>query len=109
VVRAVRPTGVFDDYEGIGFFADPSLPPEQKGIEVRAPAGEAKVMAVGGGTITLSAALPLQAGDTVFLGDEEAGALVDGEMAKALARARVGGAGRGAGGAALQSGGYRER
>ena len=87
VVRAVRPTGVFDDYVGIGFFADPSLQPEQKGIEVRAPVGEAKVLAVGGGTIKLSAALPLQAGDIVFVGDEEAVALADGEIAKALAGA----------------------
>ena len=86
VVRAVRPTGVFDDYAGIGFFADPSLPPEQKGIEVRAPVGEAKVTAAGGGTISLSAALPLQAGDVVFLGDE-AGAPADGQSARALAGA----------------------
>lgn len=87
VVRAVRPTGVFDDYDGIGFFADGSLTPEQKGIEVRAPVGEAKVMTAGAGAISLEAALPLQAGDIVFLGDEEVGAPVDGEMAKALAGA----------------------
>jgi hypothetical protein len=87
VVRAVRPTGVFDDYAGIGYFADPSLTPEQKGIEVRAPVGEAKVWAAAGGTITLSAALPLQPGDIVFLGDEAAGAPADGQIARALAGA----------------------
>ncbi|NUQ78715.1 MAG: carboxypeptidase regulatory-like domain-containing protein [Polyangiaceae bacterium] len=84
-VRAVRPTGVFDDYAGIGFFADPGLSPEQKGIEIREPVGEAKVLAAGAGTISLSAALPLQAGDIVFLGDEEAGPPADGDIAKALA------------------------
>jgi hypothetical protein len=78
---------MFDDYAGIGFFADPSLTPEQKGIEIKAPVGEAKVLGLGAGVISLSAALPLQAGDSVFLGDEEAGDPADGDLAKALAGA----------------------
>ncbi|MEJ7734825.1 MAG: carboxypeptidase-like regulatory domain-containing protein [Polyangiaceae bacterium] len=57
VVRAVRPTGAFDDYPGIGFFADPALGPEDKGMPRREPVGQATVVSVAGGVITLDAAL----------------------------------------------------
>lgn len=87
VIRVVRPTGLFDDYAGIGFFADPSLTPLEKGIEIRSPVGEAQVISSVGGVITLSAAIPAQAGDVVFLGDAEAWPPVDGEMSPALAGA----------------------
>lgn len=87
VVRAVRPTGMFDDYEGIGYFADPGLTPAQKGLEIREPVGEAKVLSAAAGTLSLDAALPLQPGDIVFLGDAAAGAPADGDLARALAGA----------------------
>src|SRR5690606_253041 len=69
VVRAVRPTGAFEDYAGIGFFADPSLSPAEKGRPLRAPVGDAVVIAVAGDVLTLDASLPLLAGDLVHLGD----------------------------------------
>lgn len=85
VVRVVRPTGMFDDYAGIGFFADPSLTPIEKGLEIRTPVGEAVVVSASGSVLTLAATLPLQAGDVVFLGEPEAWPPVDGAVAGALA------------------------
>jgi hypothetical protein len=85
VVRVVRPTGAYDDYPGVGFFADPSLSPMEKGLEVLAPVGEASVLSVAGGDLTLSASLVVQAGDVVFLGDALTGAITDGDDARALA------------------------
>jgi hypothetical protein len=87
VVRIVRPTGVYDDYTGIGRFADPSLDAADKGLEVRAPVGEARVVAAGGGVITLSGAIPAQDGDIVYLGAPLAAAPADGQPAAAFAGA----------------------
>jgi hypothetical protein len=69
VVRAVRMTGAYDDYPGIGFFANPALSPAEKGIAVLSPVGEATVTAVAPGALTLSRALPFQPGDRLYLGD----------------------------------------
>jgi hypothetical protein len=85
VVRAVRPTGTYDDYVGVGFFADPTLTPPEKGIEIHAPAGEATITAVNGTTITLSAPLGAQAGDILYLGEPLAWPPMDGTDAIALA------------------------
>jgi hypothetical protein len=85
VIRVVRPTGLFDDYAGVGFFAAPGLTPAQKGLEIRSPAGEAQVMSVAGGVLTLASALTLQAGDVVYLGEAEIWPPVDGAVAPALA------------------------
>ncbi len=85
VVRVVRPTGLFDDYIGVGFFANPGLTPAQKGLEIRAPQGEAQVVSVAGGVLTLATALALQAGDVVYLGEAEVWPPVDGAVASALA------------------------
>ncbi|MEP7125652.1 MAG: hypothetical protein ABJE95_32280 [Byssovorax sp.] len=87
VIRVVRSTGMFDDYVGIGFFADPALTPAQKGLPIRSPVGEAAVVSVSGGVVTLASPLALQAGDTVFLGEPEAWPPVDGMVAPALAGA----------------------
>jgi hypothetical protein len=87
VVRAVRPTGVYDDYDGIGYFSDPALTPQEKGLEVRAPVGQASVLSIGQGKLTLDAALPLQAGDIVFLGDAGPSIAIDGQASPALAGA----------------------
>ncbi|WP_438034887.1 hypothetical protein [Sorangium sp. So ce204] len=87
VVRIVRPTGVYDDYTGVGRFADPSLDAADKGLEVRAPVGEARVVAAGGGAITLSGAIAAQDGDIVYLGAPLAAAPADGQPAAALAGA----------------------
>lgn len=86
-VRVVRPTGMFDDYVGIGFFADPSLTPEEKGIPQLAPAGEASVISAANGDVVLDTALALQAGDVVYLGDALPAALDDGAASLSLAGA----------------------
>lgn len=69
VVRVVRPTGSFEDYPGVGFFAAPSLTPADKGRPAYRLVGEAEVTAVGGASFTVDAALPVQAGDRLYLGE----------------------------------------
>ena len=88
VVRAVRPTGAFDDYAGIGSFASPSLSPQEKGIELRAPVGETFVVSTGAGEITLASVLPLAPGDLVYLGDAltfPANPIAEGDPSRAVA------------------------
>jgi hypothetical protein len=85
VVRGVRPTGSFDDYDGVGFFGNESLSAKEKGMEIRAPVGEARVASVGSGAIELDSAVGLLEGDEVFLGAPWPGAQVDGEDALHLA------------------------
>jgi hypothetical protein len=67
LVRAVRPTGAFDDYAATGAFA--KLTPAEKGLPILEPLGEAAVVGAAGGQVTLAGALALQAGDVVWLGD----------------------------------------
>jgi hypothetical protein len=69
VVRVVRPSGLFDDYPGIGWFADPELPASEKGLEIHEAVGEATVVAVVGSELTLDQSLSPNAGDVVYLGD----------------------------------------
>lgn len=87
VVRLVRPTGEYDDYSGVGRFADPSLRAADKGLEIHAPVGEARVASAGDGVITLDRELPAQPGDVVYLGTLSAAPPVDGEPSAALAGA----------------------
>lgn len=85
--RVVRSTGAFDDYAGIGFFADPALLPEEKGLPIFAPVGEAIVVSAAGGDVVLDAALPLLPGDVVYLGDALPPSLDDGAPSIAIAGA----------------------
>ncbi|MFT3775650.1 MAG: hypothetical protein QM820_60660 [Minicystis sp.] len=85
VVRAVRPSGVYDDYQGIGFFADPTLTAPEKGIEIHTPVGEATITGVVGSTITLSKPLAAQAGDILYVGEAPAWPPADDTDALALA------------------------
>lgn len=87
VVRVVRPTGIFDDYTGIGLFADPALSAADKGMPILAPVGEAEVVAASGGEITLAAAIAAEDGDVVLLGEALAWPPVDGQPSAALAGA----------------------
>jgi hypothetical protein len=84
-VRVVRPTGVFDDYTGVGAFADPLLSPHDKGMEIFEPVAETAVVAVAGDQLQLGKSLDLQSGDMVFLGDAWPDAPVDGQAALHLA------------------------
>lgn len=85
VVRVVRPTGAFDDYAGIGFFADPSLPASDKGLEIQTPVGEATIVAIDASAMTLDASLPIQPGDRLFVGDAAAWPPSDGAPSRNLA------------------------
>lgn len=85
VVRVVRPTGTFDDYQGVGFFADPTLTAAEKGIEILAPVGEASLTALTSGGATLSKALTVQPGDVVYVGEPAPWPPVDGAASPALA------------------------
>ncbi|MEZ4311167.1 MAG: carboxypeptidase-like regulatory domain-containing protein [Polyangiaceae bacterium] len=86
-VRVARATGAFSDYSGIGFFADPTLLPEDKGMPILAPAGEATVVTAANGALTLDTALDLQDGDVVYLGDALPASFSDGAISLALAGA----------------------
>jgi hypothetical protein len=86
-VRVVRSTGVFDDYVGIGFFGDPSLTPQEKGLPMFTPVGEATVTGVVGSSVQLDGAITLLSGDVVYLGDAMPAALDDGAAALSLAGA----------------------
>ena len=72
VVRIVRPSGVFDDYDGVGLFAGNALTPAEKGLEIHEPVGEASVVSAGGGQLQLDQSLTVLAGDIVYLGDPTA-------------------------------------
>lgn len=85
VVRFVHPTGEWDDYAGVGFFADKALSPMEKGLEILAPLGEANVVSVGAGTLTLDAVVPAAIGDIAYLGDALGDTLDDGAPSRALA------------------------
>lgn len=86
-VRAVRATGAYDDYAGVGFFADPALSPEEKGLPLFAPVGEAGVVSAANGEVTLDATLALSPGDVVYLGDALPATLDDGAPSIAIAGA----------------------
>ena len=69
VVRVVRPSGVFDDYNGVGVFAGEKLSAADKGMEIDTPVGAAIVVSIDGQDLELDRALPMQEGDWVYLGD----------------------------------------
>lgn len=85
VVRAVRPTGTFLDYTGVGFFADPTLTPLEKGIEIQTPVGEATVVSIQGNVLTLDKPLAAQSGDVLYAGDPLVWPPVDESPSAALA------------------------
>lgn len=86
-VRVVRPTGQWDDYSGVGHFASASLTPQEKGIEIFDPVGEATIVSIVGDAVTLSAPLAAQAGDVVYVGSAAPSAFADGDPTRALAGA----------------------
>jgi len=69
VLRFVRPSGVFYDYEGPGIFGDGSLAAEDKGMEIESPVGQASIVDIDGDVLTLDQAPVLEIGDRVHLGD----------------------------------------
>lgn len=72
VVRLVRPTGAFDDYEGpgVGWFSAPETTPQGKGLPLAEVVGESVVQAVDAAAGRLVLATPLpdpERGDVVYL------------------------------------------
>ncbi len=84
VVRVVRRTGEWRDYEGFGAFGDGSLEPEDKGLPVEELVGEVRVLAMDGAYPVFDGELP--EGDVAYLGEGE-GLPEDGDPALAWAGA----------------------
>jgi hypothetical protein len=85
VVRFVRPTGAFDDYDGVGLFEGATLTSSEKGMEIADPIGAATIVSVVGTVVTLDASVPAAAGDLAYLGDADPASFTDGDPARALA------------------------
>ena len=85
VIRVTRATGTFDDYEGVGYFNEEARTAEEKGLEIFSPVGEAVVQSVDGSNITVNAALEIQAGDRIYLGEVFPDDFEDGDDALYLA------------------------
>jgi hypothetical protein len=83
VVRVVRLTGSFYDYEGYGPFGDGTFDPLGKGMPVEEVVGESAIVAIDGDVATFDPPLPV--GDVAYRGD--GGALQDGDPVTARAGA----------------------
>jgi len=68
-VRALRDTGNFIDYSGFESFASGGFAPEEKGLPERQPLGEVSILSVSADQLELSAALTLQEGDILLVGE----------------------------------------
>ena len=68
VLRAVHPSGEYEDYAGIGVFSDPDMTAQDKGMELSPPLGEATIVSIDGDTLILDGPLMIEPGDAVFLG-----------------------------------------
>jgi hypothetical protein len=84
LVRVVRASGTFVDYEGPGFFSDPDMPADQKGFEIDAAVGRGVVVSVVGPALTLDASIATQPGDRIVLVDPLPATFVDGDPSLAL-------------------------
>ncbi len=87
VVRVVRPSATYDDYDGIGLFAGSTLTAQEKGLEILNPVGQAIVLSTAAGQLTLDAAIAVQAGDVLYLGDPTPSTPSDGNASTAYAGA----------------------
>ncbi len=87
VVRVVRPSSAFWDYDGIGLFEGSTLSPAEKGMPISDPVGEAVVVSVNAGAIELDNTLTVAAGDVVYLGEPTPPSFADGDLVRALAGA----------------------
>lgn len=85
VLRVFRNTGQFIDYPGIGYFANPALSAADKGIPERLPIGEAHIVSVTNGVLTVDQDVLTQSGDVVWLGEDAPPDFNDGSASLALA------------------------
>jgi hypothetical protein len=85
VLRVVRPSGTFDDYQGVGYFGEVDRTPEEKGMEQYAPIGSALVVSIDESQVQLDATLDVLPGDIVFLGEVWPDEPNDGQNSMALA------------------------
>jgi hypothetical protein len=65
-LKVLRATGEYQDYTGIGYFAEPERTLEEKGMRVYTLVGQTVVTEVEGG-LAMNEALELQVGDKLFL------------------------------------------
>ncbi|MBL8742275.1 MAG: carboxypeptidase regulatory-like domain-containing protein [Myxococcales bacterium] len=89
VVRFVRPSGSYWDYDGVGLFEGSTLTPFEKGMPILEPVAQATVVSVGAGSLIVDTAVTVLPGDLVFLGDALPAdlAVADGEQARSLSGA----------------------
>ena len=85
VLRALRPTGAFIDYEGVGTFAGSKRRPEDKGLPEYLAIGVREVVALDGPSFRLKEAFSLKPGDLVYLGEPWTGAPEDASPSRHLA------------------------
>ena len=69
MIRIVRPTGVFHDYDGIGSFSGVERTAQEKGMEEMTPVGRAQIVAVEEGIVRVSHELSVEPGDVVYVGE----------------------------------------
>ena len=86
VVRTVRPTGQWMEYQGPGPFRDPSWTAADKGLPEVEPLGSAALASIAGDELVLATEVELTGGDVLFLG-EAAGLPEEGDPARAVAGA----------------------
>jgi hypothetical protein len=85
VIRVVRPSGVYDDYPGIGFFADPQRSPIEKGMEIMTPITTRSIIGRTNERIQLNTPLSLLDGDVIYIGDTLPDTELDDSLSKNLA------------------------
>ena len=81
-LKVLRATGEYQDYTGIGYFAEPERTLEEKGLPDYTLVGQTAVTQVADG-FTMNEAIELQAGDKLFLVSTTA-TLEDGMPAQGL-------------------------
>ena len=86
-IRVVRASGIYDDYIGIGRFADSGLSAEEKGLEIFEPVAEREIVSIdqNASKIHIDEGIDLQIGDIIYLGDELSEEDLDGQDATYLA------------------------
>ena len=85
MIQILRSTGQFQDYTGIGYFAESDRTLEEKGLPEMALVGTTVVTQIEGGLL-MNEIIPLQEGDQVFLvtAEQVEQTLVDGMLSQSL-------------------------
>jgi hypothetical protein len=84
MIQVLRPTGEYEEYVGIGRFADASLSPAEKGLAKYTSVAKSLITEVNDNTLTLDTSLSLESGDIVYIVENNI-ALQDDQPSKGLA------------------------